>query len=213
MNIIVEGIDGTGKTTLINDLIFILEKESYSTCYIKEIEDSPLKPILDSMLEDDPFFNKNKEFSTSIYETFILAANFFYKQEYFRDSNKDINIYDRDFLTILCYQKIILAKDYGNKSQDFYDHFVKCIMFDLKKVDLLIYMDIPLEISFERVESRDKMIMTKNQKEFLKESKQLFESVLLPMLSKHNVNILYLNYDSTPKNMSRVIKEIKKCVN
>ena len=84
MNIIFEGIDGTGKTTLINRIIKKLNEKSYKTNYIKEIEDTPLQPVLKKMLDNDPFFKNNKDFKTSVFETFILAADFFYKQEYFR---------------------------------------------------------------------------------------------------------------------------------
>ena len=116
------------------------------------------------MLKEDPFFNSKSHFKTSIYETFLLAADFFYKQEYFREESKFINIYDRDFFTVLCYQKLIIEKEYGERANEFFESFTNCLMFDLKNIDLFVYMKVPLELSFKRIEDRDNYILNDEQK-------------------------------------------------
>ncbi|TDP26851.1 deoxynucleoside kinase [Halanaerobium congolense] len=210
MNIIFEGIDGTGKTTLINRIIKKLNEKSYKTNYIKEIEDTPLQPVLKKMLDNDPFFKNNKDFKTSVFETFILAADFFYKQEYFRGLSDCINFYDRDFLTILCYQKIILENEYGKKINPFYDHFVKCLTFDLKKIDLLIYIKTDCEVNFKRIEMRDNVTLRKDQKDFLIKAKEHFESYLLPELKENGIKVLYLDgLAKLEKNIKLIVGEIK----
>ncbi|MEG2379872.1 MAG: deoxynucleoside kinase [Bacilli bacterium] len=210
MNIIVEGVDGSGKTTIIGEILKQLDKENYKTFYIKEIEDSPLKFLLERMLSEDPFFKGKEKFSTSIYETFILAADFFYKQEYYRNSIKSINIYDRDFLTILCYQKIILQNEYGDKINPFFENFTRCLLFNLKKIDLLIYIGVPSNISFKRVETRDEMILSKEEKKFLEDAKKNFEEVLLPSLEVNGINIIYIDGEKDlHNNVLRLVEVIK----
>ena len=214
MNIIFEGVDGVGKTTHIKKVIELLNKENCNSNYIKEIEFSPLQEILEGMLKVDPFFKSNKKINTSIYETFILAADFFYKQENFRDFTDGINIYDRDFLTIMCYQKIILEKDYGEEIKDFFENFSKCLLFKLKKINLIIYISVPLETSFERVAVREKKPFSEEQKAFIREAKDCFESFLLPIQKKNNTPILYLNgANNLIENAIKIIEEIKICEN
>ena len=212
MNIIFEGIDAVGKTTLINKLKNYLEISNKKSQIIKEIEELPLKNVLTEMLNKDPFFNSKKNFKTSIYETFLLAADFFYKQEYFRGKKDIINIYDRDFLTILCYQKIILENEYSsNEINDFFDSFSNCLLFKLKKVDLLVYVYVPLEKSLERIKERDNKILNEKEIKFLKLSKNRFEKELIPKLEKNNINIILINgEDSIENNINKIIKKINK---
>jgi len=210
MNIIFEGIDGTGKTTLIKKIIKKLNEEDYQTCYIKEIAKSPLRPLLKKMLEGDPFFNNHQNFKTSIFETFLLAAEFFYKQEHFRDISENINFYDRDFLTILCYQKFMMEREYGAEIEEFYKHFTKCLLFDLKQINLVVYVSCRNKLSFKRVEMRDKIILTEGQKCFLKKAKEYFEKVLLVMLHDNNIPVLYIDGEINSNNsVKRIVDKIK----
>lgn len=209
MNIIFEGIDAVGKSSLIKELIKKLDKVNIKNILIDEIEESPLKNVLSNMLLKDPFFNCKEAFKTSIYETFILGADFFYKQEFFRDENS-INIYDRDFLTILCYQKIIIEKEYGTRADEFFNNFIKCILFDLKKVDLLIYVSVPLNLSFERIEKRDNYQLNEEEKDFLKLAKSRFEIELIPRLKAEKIEILELDGEEDfDKNLKKILKRVK----
>ncbi len=208
MNIIFEGVDGAGKTTIIDSLRKDLERKKEIVRYIDEItQDSPISEILGKMLSDDPFFMLDKSFPTSIFESLLLVADMHYRQERYK-YNDGYNLYDRDFLSILSYQKEILKQDYSNY-MDFYRPFKEIVLFNLKPIDLLVYVHVPLEVSVSRVASRDNIEFLEKQKRFLLTLKESLEQELLPELESQKIRILRLDGRETPdNNVSKIYREI-----
>ena len=208
MNIIFEGIDGVGKTTIINSLKEDLEKKNEIVRYVDELtQDSPISEILNKMLSDDPFFMLDKSFPTSIFESLLLAADMHYRQERYK-YNDGFNLYDRDFLSILAYQEQILKGDYTNYI-DFYKPFKEIVSFNLKKIDLLVYVYAPLDVSLSRVALRDKREFLENQKKFLLSLKETYEQELIPELEQQNVRVLKLDGCKNPSyNVSKIYRGI-----
>ena len=208
MNIIFEGIDGVGKTTIIDNFRQDLESKKEIVRYVDELtQDSPISEILGKMLSDDPFFMLDKTFPTSIFESLLLAADMHYRQERYKYNN-GYNLYDRDFLSILSYQKEILKNDYNNY-MDFYKPFKEIVLFNLKPIDLLVYVHAPLEISISRVASRDNIIFLEKQKNFLKSLKKSLEEELIPELESQKVKVLKLDGRENPSyNVSKIYREI-----
>ena len=208
MNIIFEGVDGAGKTTIIDSLRKDLERKKEIVRYIDEItQDSPISEILGKMLSDDPFFMLDKSFPTSIFESLLLVADMHYRQERYK-YNDGYNLYDRDFLSILSYQKEILKQDYSNY-MDFYRPFKEIVLFNLKPIDLLVYVHVPLEVSVSRVASRDNIEFLEKQKRFLLTLKESLEQELLPELESQKIRILRFDGRETPdNNVSKIYREI-----
>lgn len=208
MNIIFEGIDGVGKTTVINSLKNDLEKRGEVVRYVDELtQDSPISETLGKMLSDDPFFMLDKSFPTSIFESLLLAADMHYRQERYK-YNDGYNLYDRDFLSILSYQREILRADYKNY-MDFFKPFKEIVLFNLKPIDLLVYVHAPLEVSIERVAARDKIELLENQIQFLSSLKSSLEEELLPELESQSVKVLRLDGRNTPShNITQIYREI-----
>ncbi len=208
MNIVFEGIDGVGKTTVIDSLKKDLEDKKEIVRYVDELtQDSPISDILNKMLSDDPFFMLDKGFPTSIFESLLLAADMHYRQEKYK-YNDGFNLYDRDFLSILSYQKEILKEDYSNY-MDFYRPFKEIVLFNLKPIDLLVYIHAPLEVSVSRVAKRDNIEFIESQRKFLQALKTSLESELIPQLEKQNVKVLRLDGRDKPyQNVSKIYKEI-----
>ena len=208
MNIVFEGIDGVGKTTVIDSLRKDLEEKKEIVRYVDELtQDSPISDTLNKMLSDDPFFMLDKGFPTSIFESLLLAADMHYRQEKYK-YNDGFNLYDRDFLSILSYQKEILKEDYSNY-MDFYRPFKEIVLFNLKPIDLLVYIQAPLEVSVSRVAKRDNIEFIESQRKFLQALKTSLESELIPQLEKQNVKVLRLDGRDKPyQNVSKIYKEI-----
>ena len=208
MNIVFEGIDGVGKTTIIDSLKNDLENKKEIVRYVDELtQDSPISSILGEMLSDDPFFMLDKDFPTSIFESLLLAADMHYRQEKYKYED-GYNLYDRDFLSILSYQKELLKKDYNNY-MDFYDHFKEIVMFNLKPIDLLVYIHAPLEVSLSRVLKRDNIKFIEQQKNLLWQLKLSLENELIPQLEKEKVKVLKLDGTRNPyDNVSKIYREI-----
>ena len=208
MNIVFEGIDGVGKTTVIDSLKKDLEEKKEIVRYVDELtQDSPISDILNKMLSDDPFFMLDKGFPTSIFESLLLAADMHYRQEKYK-YNDGFNLYDRDFLSILSYQKEILKEDYSNY-MDFYRPFKEIVLFNLKPIDLLVYIQAPLEVSVSRVAKRDNIEFIESQRKFLQALKTSLESELIPQLEKQNVKVLRLDGRDKPyQNVTKIYKEI-----
>lgn len=208
MNIVFEGIDGVGKTTVIDSLKRDLEEKKEIVRYVDELtQDSPISDILNKMLSDDPFFMLDKDFPTSIFESLLLAADLHYRQEKYK-YNDGFNLYDRDFLSILSYQKEILKSDYENY-MDFYRPFKEIVLFNLKPIDLLVYIHVPLDVSVSRVAKRDNIEFIESQRKFLQALKTSLENELIPQLEKQNIKVLRLDGRDNPhQNVSKIYKEI-----
>lgn len=208
MNIIFEGIDGVGKTTIIDNFRQDLENKNEIVRYVDELtQDSPISEILGKMLSDDPFFMLDNSFPTSIFESLLLAADMHYRQEKYK-YNDGYNLYDRDFLSILAYQKQILKSDYNN-FMDFYKPFKEIVLFNLKPIDLLVYVHAPLEVSVSRVASRDKREFLESQKQFLLSLKSAYEQELIPELEEQKIKVLKLDGRETPSNnISKIYRDI-----
>ena len=159
------------------------------------------------MLSDDPFFNLSKSFPTSIFESLLLAADMHYRQERYKYDD-GYNLYDRDFLSILSYQKEILKNDYQNY-MDFYRPFKEVVMFNLKPIDLLVYVHTPIDVSVSRVAMRDKREFLESEKQFLVSLKNSLENELLPELEQQKVKMLRLDGRNNPTiNVAKIYGEI-----
>ena len=99
MNIIFEGVNGSGKTTIIDAFKKDLDDKGQKYEYVSDlVYETPLTPILEYMFKSSVFLNMKENFKTSLFESLVLAANHHYIQERLRDS-KLINIYDSSLLS------------------------------------------------------------------------------------------------------------------
>ena len=75
-------------------------------------------------------------------------------------------------------QKEILKGDYANY-MDFYRPFKEIVLFNLKPIDLLVYIHAPLETSVSRVAQKDNVKFKESQKLFLQSLKDSLEKELI----------------------------------
>lgn len=206
MNVIFEGISGCGKTTTIDGLCKSLDKKGILYEKIGDLEyDTPIKEILIDMVTRSPLMDQNGNFKTSLYESLLLAANHHYIQEKLRDSAK-LCIYDRDFISVLAYQKEILKKDYENWEK-IYQIYRDLILFNLKSVDYIIYMMLPFEEAIRRTEIRDNRRFSTEDIEMLKIMRQNMELEL--SFIDNGSNIIYLDgMEPTKDNVKKLVRKL-----
>jgi len=208
MNIILEGISGCGKTTLINKLCKELKKRSINFEKIEDLGyDTPLKSVLLKMVSINPLMKEEYLFKTSIYESLLLAANHHFVQEKLRDSDK-ICIYDRDFISLLSYQKEIMKSEYENW-EELFEIYKKLVLFELKKVDYIVYLQVPFKESIKRTEERDKRKFSKEDITMLKNIKRNIE-IEIKNFDNGN-NIIYLDgTENIQKNLMKILEKISE---
>ena len=209
MNIVFEGINGSGKTTLINALKEDFNQNQTPYTYVSDLKfDTPLKPVLEMMVKDSVFAELKKDFKTSIFESLVFAANHHYIQELLRHEKNHV-IYDRDYISVLGYQKGIIEKEYIDWEK-FYKAFREIMLFELKRTDLLIYVSVPTEENIKRTEKRDNRICTTEEKRMFEVLKNNVEEEIY--IAKHDYNIptlLLSGLDNPKENVSKIKKLIK----
>lgn len=192
MNIVFEGITGTGKTTLINKLYKKMTENNLEVTKISEIDSiSPLASTLEKMCERDTFMRMKEPISTIITESLILSADYQYMKEY---TNKisGYKLFDRDIFTEIVYQKYFLEKEYG-KDNPFFNNWEKCLLFNPKKIDKIIYIEVPIEICIKRNEERDHRKLLNEDKKILEELSVLQKDFIISYCREKNINILFLD--------------------
>lgn len=213
MNIIFEGVNGSGKTTIVKGFLADLKLHQIDYKYVSDlVYDTPLKPVLEMMFQESVFLEMDSSFKTSLFESLVLAANHHYIQEQLRNSNV-LNIYDRDFISVLAYQKDIIKKEY-NDWEKFYKPFKDILLFNLKEVDLLTYVSIPTEENIRRTEMRDSRKFSLSEIEMLHLLKKNMEEEIKVISIERNIPLLYLDgmcaVDENVNKINETIKTLKR---
>ena len=211
MNILFEGVNGSGKTTLINEFRKVLEEKNIPFNYISDLEtDTPLNPVLKQMFSESVFLQMGNHFKTSLFESLVLAADHHYIQEMHRN-DKGITLYDRDFISVLAYQKDIIKQDYPEDWEDFYSAFRKIMLYHLKKIDILCYVSVSTEENIKRTELRDNRLFSEEEKKTLYALKTNMEEEITSYCAKHKVLLLRLDgRENATENVKKIIAGIKQ---
>lgn len=199
MNIVFEGISGSGKSTIVKEFLEKLDKKNIEYHHLPDIHaDTPLKPVLANMNSDSTLLQMKKRFKTSLFESLVLAGNHHYMQEQHR--NKPLSIYDRDFISVLSFQKDIIKAEYPHNWQDFYSAFREIMLFELKEIDDIIYVSTPVETCNERVEKRDKRKLTTSEQLMIYSLKKNMEREIADYCKDNDkTSLLVLDGTKPPK--------------
>ncbi|MDO5851269.1 MAG: dTMP kinase [Methanobacteriaceae archaeon] len=184
MYIILEGIDGTGKTTQTKLLTEDLKEKGYNATQVIEPTNSEIGKLIRKYLQDKDSTTSNKQ---DILALLFAADRLTLKNtlKKVKGNKKEIIISDRSYYSSLAYQNNdIWVKDLNKKAV---------------KPDIIIILDMPVKEALTRCMKQD----TFETQEFLIQTKENY----LNIAKKENIPIVKAN-----QSIEKVQNDIKKIV-
>lgn len=148
----VEGIDGAGKSTLINNLKRDLKKNGMKVYMLKPIVDTPSGLAVRKYLEGTEFkFSSNNHLIYS-YLTAMIECMDFVNEIRTEADNDTIVLLDRWLFSTYIYGFI----SYNAKNDlDTFKKILESYSELVSKIDLTLLVDIEVDVALERIKSRD----------------------------------------------------------
>ena len=179
--IVIEGIDGSGKTIQSKLLQKELIKKGFKAVYTAE----PSKGFIGNFLRKTSFkgIKLNPEF-----ETLLFAADRFYHINFEVIPNLNegkIVVCDRYFYASLAYQ--------GAQGVDL--NWIKTVNKFVIKPDLAIYLDVPVEVGLSRIAKRKKTVFEESEIE------EKVREIYLKLVKENELILV---------NANKPIKDVKK---
>lgn len=202
--IVFEGIDGTGKTTLIKEIQAKLN--SSEVISVTEFPKSYLDGYLTRLELKDPSLHLNPNINTPLAQTLVLAGAAAYKYEtQIRDlisSNYKLVLVDRYIYSVFAFQSLIL-QDEANVTLNDSITWLHQITSALPKPDLTIFLSVPIDIIKHRIEGRGETVSD----DFLSFLNKVHESYIQVFSNSSNV-IKYENIGDIDTNANNIIEII-----
>ncbi len=189
--IVLEGIDGSGKTTLAKNLCENLDFQKITTQYLHEPTHSEYGLKIRKYLKGE--FQLSKQ---ELIDLFLLDRNFSVKENILPNLEKGVHVVlDRYFYSMAAYQG----------DEEFSP--LKILQMNLEKnfpaPNVLFFLDIPPEIAYERIQTRS-------------ERQEAFDSIVqLERISKNYKKILppNVNYLDAKKNPKEILEKCLLVIN
>lgn len=190
--IVIEGIDGAGKTTISN----ILVKELKNSITIKEPSNSKIGEFIRNSLESKKEFMKNYIISSLLF--FADRIQLKEKIKKLREEY-DYIISDRCFLSTYAYQNALIKNEEEKK---IFNKIFNILLQFVEMPDAIIILDVDVEVALERLKEKKKSIY--EEKEFLKKVLDNYRNFELDL---KNVYLVDAN-----RNIEEVKKDVIKII-
>lgn len=163
--IVLEGIDGSGKTTIAKKLKEYLEKEGYKVFYTAEPSENPIGTFIRKILngEEKIFNEKTLLFLFSADRTEHISYILSLKNSY------DYIIIDRFSDSTIAYQTASLGKKYFPLINEMVNFSIQEIY---QFINVWILLDIDVETALKRIGKKD-LIESKGE-EFLRQVREIY---------------------------------------
>lgn len=190
--IVLEGMDGSGKTTVCRNLVSRLKETGLKAVYIKSLPDDTIlgkttRELLSTTIDNDIIVQLMLANASMVSRSMKLLAS----------DGVDVVIVDRWILSTLAYGR--LGMDINTKYKNEYNNIVSLIDSVLKlndiSVDATIYLDVDIETSKARTASRNENDMYTGKLEQIKTAYDIsiieFRSSQLNPDSMRNIGEIY----------------------
>ncbi|MFP3256326.1 MAG: dTMP kinase [Candidatus Nanopusillus acidilobi] len=192
--IAIEGIDGSGKTTIANLLYNELSKKYNKIILMKEPYDKDLsKKIKEIILKEH---EKNLDYG------YLLALLFTADRSI---KNIDLKKYLNEGYIIISDRSIYSSFSYQILYEGIDIEWLKCISKYIIRPDITFVLDIDPKIAMERINSRGKSLTSYENIEFLKKVRENF--LKLKEIFPED-NIIYINGEEKPEEILNKILNI-----
>jgi len=186
--ICIEGIDGSGKTTICN----LLAKELKNSVVIKEPSDFEIGNFIRNSLKEKKEFMNNPFISSLLF----FADRIYLKNEIQKLKEKfDFVISDRCFLSTYAYQKALIQDD---RDKLIFEEIFNLLLKKVEIPDVIIILDVDVETAMDRMIKDGKDLSLYENKSFLEEVLKNYREMNLDL---ENVYLIDAN---------RGVEEIKK---
>ena len=193
MLIVIEGIDGSGKTFISMKLAKNLECQGYKVFLTKEPTEGPIGNLIKNLMNTE---HKIDEFWGKIMALLFAADRYYHQIEILKKEKEGyIVISDRYYHSTFAYQL-----SYPNIDIKWVMEMHKYI----KKPDYVFVLDVPVDVALERIKQRKTTINVFENRKFLERSREIYMKLkdILP-----EENIYYLDNTKDP---DMVVEEIIK---
>jgi dTMP kinase len=195
--IAIEGIDGSGKTTIANLLYNELSKRYNKIILVKEPYDNDLsKKIKEIILKEH---EKNLDYG------YLLALLFTADRSI---KNIDLKKYLNDDYIVISDRSIYSTFSYQILYEGIDIEWLKCVSKYIIRPDITFILDVDPKIAVERINSRGKNITSYENIEFLRKVRENF--LKLKEIFPED-NIIYIDGEEKPEEiLEKILKIIEK---
>jgi dTMP kinase len=187
--IVVEGLDGSGKTTLINKLHGMLSRDGYATCVTKEPGDSQLGKQLRTLLQEKPVP------ITARAEYLLFAAD---RAQHVEERIKPALARGEVVLCDRMGDSSVVYQGYGRGLSIEMITTINAWALDGIKADLTLYVQISPEVALERLQVRGTLTSLEQETAHITQrmSKGFYE------LYANRNDVVMLNGTKTPNELA-----------
>ncbi len=154
--VVFEGMEGVGKTTLLQECAKELNRNSIETVTVTEFSDSPIGAYLKRRLHSDPFLREPGS-RTALTQIFVIAADTAYAVEHSVKSliERDVVVLKERYRdSIVACQHISLVDEYGWNEDQAVNRLIELAGMIIVDPDLTLYLHAPEVVRMRRLGKR-----------------------------------------------------------